>query len=84
MFRKKPSYNDLIEILALIDAETINRHENIKELRRARAEDIDYLSKRIDRAYAGFETLNKRLTALEDKLQPKKQTKKQTKKTKGK
>lgn len=84
MFRKKTSYNDLIEILALIDAETISRRENIKELRRARAEDIDYLSKRIDRACAGFETLNKRLMALEDKLQAKKQTKKQTKKTKGK
>lgn len=84
MFRKKPDYKDLMEILALIDVEATSRRENIKELRRARAEDIDYLSKRIDRVYAGCETLNKRLMALEDKLEAKKQTKKQTKKTKGK
>ena len=58
--------------------------ERIDKLERARAEDIDYLAKRCDRAYAGFDTLNKKLMALEEKLEAKKQTKKQIKKNKGK
>lgn len=79
---KKRLYTELnkvmdivLELTALGELEAQERKANIQELRRARAEDIDYLSKRIDRVYAGCQVLVKRIEALETKKTAKKKGK---------
>lgn len=79
---KKRLYTELckvmdivLELTALCELEAQERRANIQELRRARAEDIDYLSKRIDRVYVGCQALDKRIEALETKKPAKKKGK---------
>lgn len=87
MFRKKPDYGDLCEILNVINRtqvaqndineETIDQIQKIREILKDERERTNL---RLEGLWAMIQDLRERIEVLEAK----KQTKKQTKKTKGK